>query len=107
MLKLNSFFLLHSFMELWETGLPQYWVKNSIPRAPKCFEKTNLRKSAIPKPIRLNDLAGAFLILGVGVGLATFFFLIEYIIIHVLSPATSVAIEKNKIWCPCLISFGY
>ncbi|XP_046447431.1 glutamate receptor ionotropic, kainate 2-like isoform X2 [Daphnia pulex] len=85
-----------AFMELWETGLPQYWVKNSIPRASQCFEKTNLRKSAIPKPIRLDDLAGAFLILGVGVSLATFFFLMENIFIHALSPATSkAAIEKK------------
>jgi hypothetical protein len=83
-------------MELWETGLPQYWVKNSIPRAPKCFEKKKLRRTAIPKPIRLDDLAGAFLILGVGVGLATFFFLMEIIIIRALSPPTSKAASEKK-----------
>ena len=67
-------------MELQETGFPEYWVKTSIPHAQKCFEKTNQRKIAIRKPISLDDLAGAFLILGVGVSLATFFFLLENII---------------------------
>lgn len=80
-------------MELWETGLPQYWVKNSIPRAPKCFEKISPRKAAIPKPIRLDDLAGAFLVMGVGVSVATFFFLMENII-HVTSLTAPAAIEK-------------
>ena len=68
-------------MELWETGLPEYWVKNGIPRAPKCFEKVNERATAVRKPIRLNDLSGAFFILGVGFCLAIFFFLVENIII--------------------------
>jgi hypothetical protein len=51
-----------------------------MPQAPKCFQKTNLPNTAIPKPIQLGDLTGAFLILGVGFGLATFFFLMENII---------------------------
>lgn len=67
-------------MELQETGFPEYWVKKSIPHAQKCFKKTNQRKIAIRKPISLDDLAGAFLILGVGVSLAIFFFLLENII---------------------------
>jgi ionotropic glutamate receptor len=86
----------YSLMELWETGLPQYWVKNSMPRAPKCFEKTKLRRTANPKPIRLDDLAGAFFILGVGVGLATFFFLVENMI-RFISLATSTATKNNRI----------
>lgn len=67
-------------MELWETGFPEYWVKNSMPHAQKCFEKIDLRKTAVRKPISFDDLAGAFLILGVGVSLATFFFLLENIV---------------------------
>ncbi|XP_046447449.1 uncharacterized protein LOC124196410 [Daphnia pulex] len=70
----------HALLQLWETGLPQHWVKSSMPQAPKCFQKTNLPNTAIPKPIKLGDLTGAFLILGVGFGLATFFFLMENII---------------------------
>nr|CAH0103993.1 unnamed protein product [Daphnia galeata] len=70
----------YALMELQETGFPEYWVKKSIPHAQKCFKKTNQRKIAIRKPISLDDLAGAFLILGVGVSLATFFFLLENII---------------------------
>ncbi len=84
----------HSLMELWETGLPAYWVKNSIPRAPKCFEKTEIRRTAIPKPIRLDDLAGAFFILGVGVSLAAFFFLAENTV-RFASLATSAATRKQ------------
>ena len=67
-------------MELWETGLPEYWVKNSMPRAQKCFEKTKLRiTTAARKSIQLNDLTGAFFILVVGISLATISFLIENI----------------------------
>ncbi|XP_046635994.1 ionotropic receptor 93a-like [Daphnia pulicaria] len=84
----------YALMELWETGLPEYWVKNSMPRAPKCFEKTKLRRTAIPKPIGLDDLAGAFFILGVGVGLATFFFLVENMI-RFISLAKSTATQKQ------------
>ena len=68
-------------MELWETGLPPFWVKNGLPRAPKCFAKRKSEEnSAHQVAIRLDDLTGAFLILGIGVGLATFVFLLEKII---------------------------
>ncbi|KZS03572.1 Uncharacterized protein APZ42_033783 [Daphnia magna] len=68
----------YALVELWETGLPQYWVKNALPRAPKCFAKIKFKQnSARQVPIQLNDLTGAFLILGIGVGLATFTFLVE------------------------------
>lgn len=69
-------------MELWETGLPPFWVKNGLPNAPKCFAKSKTRdnNSARQGAIRLDDLTGAFLILGIGFGLATFVFLLEKII---------------------------
>lgn len=68
-------------MELWETGLPPFWVKNGMPRAPKCFATRNRgENSARQGAIRLDDLTGAFLILGIGFGLATFAFLLEKII---------------------------
>ena len=82
-------------MELWETGLPEYWVKNSMPHAQKCFKKTNQRKIAIRKPISLDDLAGAFLILGVGVSLATFSFLLENIIRFQSRAAPAIETQWN------------
>ncbi|XP_046447217.1 glutamate receptor ionotropic, kainate 2-like [Daphnia pulex] len=75
--KYTPFF--HSaLMELWETGLPPFWVKNGMPRAPKCFAKRKSgENSARQGAIRLDDLSGAFLILGIGFGLATLAFLLE------------------------------
>jgi ionotropic glutamate receptor len=68
-------------MEVWETGLPTFWVKNAMPQARQCFSKS--KKPALSSsrqvPIRLNDLEGAFLILGIGLGLATLVFLLEKI----------------------------
>jgi aminoglycoside N3'-acetyltransferase len=66
-------------MEVWETGLPSYWVKNAMPPAQKCFAQSKPLTSSRQIPIRLNDLEGAFLILGIGFGLATFIFLVEKI----------------------------
>ena len=69
----------NSQMKVWEMGLPQHWKKVSIHQAPKCF--TNRRPEAAKKmPIKLNDLFGAFLILGLGLGLATLTFFTENII---------------------------
>nr|CAH0112523.1 unnamed protein product [Daphnia galeata] len=80
-LQKNSKFTLEFYlaqMKIWETGLPNYWKKISIHQAPKCF--SNRRPEAAKKmPIRLNDLLGAFLILGLGFGLATLTFFIENI----------------------------
>ncbi len=69
-------------MDLWETGLPRHWVINFVPQAPnKCLAKKNLKKNSVRRgAIRLDDLMGAFLILGVGVGLATLVFVLEKII---------------------------
>ena len=68
-----------SLIELWETGLPPFWMKNELPRAPKCFAKSKYETTSKKAPIRLNDLIGPFFILGIGLGLATFAFLLEVI----------------------------
>jgi hypothetical protein len=48
-------------------------MKINIQQAPKCFKKK--RPEAVKKmPIRMDDLFGALLILGVGLGLATMAF---------------------------------
>ena len=68
-----------SLIELWETGLPPFWMENEMPQAPKCFAKTKSETTSKKAPIRLNDLIGPFFILGIGLGLATFAFLLEVI----------------------------
>ena len=68
-------------MDLWETGLPRHWVGNFVPQAPKCLAKKNLKENSVRRgAIRLDDLMGAFLILGVGVALVTLAFVLEKII---------------------------
>ncbi|XP_046454702.1 glutamate receptor ionotropic, kainate glr-3-like isoform X2 [Daphnia pulex] len=67
------------FMDLWESGLTRFWMKNrpTIPRADECFD-TKRRVSRLAA-IQLSDLTSAFLILGIGIGLATLAFLLEMI----------------------------
>ena len=67
-----------SSIELWETGLPPLWTKNSLPPAPICFAKAKSNTSN-KVPIRLNDLTGPFLVLGIGLSLSIFLFLMEII----------------------------
>ena len=66
-------------MAMWEYGLLDHWVEEAfhIPGAEKCFVKEKSTKKAA---IKLIDLTGAFLILGIGLGLATLCFLIERIV---------------------------
>ena len=69
---------IHRLITLWETGLPLCWVKNSVTRAPKCFDKIKLRVTVERKvPIQLGDLTGAFFILVIGVSLGAAAFLLE------------------------------
>jgi len=65
-------------LELWETGLVRFWINHlpTIPKADECFAE-NKRNLSRPLPIKLTDLTSAFLILGIGVGLATLIFLLE------------------------------
>jgi hypothetical protein len=67
-------------LELCETGLIRFWIKNlpTIPKADECFAE-NKRRVSRPVPIQLTDLISAFLILGIGLGLATLIFLLEKI----------------------------
>ena len=65
-------------MGMWEFGLPAYWVKEATPKADECFATKN-EKSVKLEPIHLYDLTSAFLILGIGIGLATLTFLLELV----------------------------
>lgn len=66
-------------MDLWESGMVRFWVKNLIPRSDECFASKESRASARQVAIHLQDLMGAFLILGIGLGLATLCYLLELI----------------------------
>lgn len=65
-------------IELWESGLPPFWVRNHTPQAPQCFAKIKPRTRQIA--IRLIDLLGAFLIFILGVSLAALAFVIELVL---------------------------
>nr|CAH0102495.1 unnamed protein product [Daphnia galeata] len=66
---------------LWESGQIPFWVKNAVSRAPKCFFKADPRSALTRQdPILLKDLMSAFFILGIGLSLATFAFLVEKIV---------------------------
>jgi glutamate receptor, ionotropic, invertebrate len=67
-------------MQAWEMGFLPYWMEISIEQAPKCFTKKR-PETAKKTPIGMEDLFGAFLILGVGSGLATFTFFLENIFV--------------------------
>ncbi len=64
-------------MELWETGLVRFWVKEVSPNAEKCYPTKGQKKSARQVPIYLSDLISAFFILGVGLGMAKLAFILE------------------------------
>ncbi len=67
-------------IQLWETGLPPFWIKKTISSAPKCFAKAKPRTSSRQVPIRLEDLTGAFFVLGIGFCLTLLAFLAEKIL---------------------------
>lgn len=82
-LKVNNHFLslsniIHRLMDYRESGLLNFVIKElpTIPRAEQCFADTTRREARLV-PIQLSDLTSAFLILGIGIGLAVLTFLLE------------------------------
>lgn len=71
---------INRLMDLWESGLMRFWVNSqpTIPKADQCFADSKPRISRLV-PIQLSDLTSAFLILGIGIGLATLSFVSELI----------------------------
>ena len=68
-------------MEIWEAGALVYLVRTYTPTMPQCSiaPKSNTISSQ-QIAIKLRDLTGGFLLLGIGLGLALLVFLIEWII---------------------------
>ena len=71
---------INRLMDLWESGLMRYWINTqpTIPEADQCFADSKRRISRL-SPIQLSDLTSAFLILGIGIGLATSSVFLEFI----------------------------
>ncbi len=65
-------------LQVWETGLGNFGVDQLTRGGEQCLTKKR-KKSVRQAGIKLEDLTSAFLMLGVGVGLASICFLIEII----------------------------
>lgn len=66
-------------MELWESGIGRFWVKNSLLKAEECFALEVDRPLAKQASIKLVDLTSAFFILGVGISVSVLSFVWELI----------------------------
>ncbi|XP_046657524.1 ionotropic receptor 93a-like [Daphnia pulicaria] len=82
-------------MDLWESGLVKFWVNNlpTLPKADACFVDRKRRVSR-PVAIKLTDLTSAFLILGIGIGLAILVFMLELIYWKLLAMQKKLAIVE-------------
>lgn len=73
----NTDVMFNRLQYLWETGLMEYWLQQNLPRVDKCLVKHEDYASQVP--IKLVDLTSAFFVLGLGIFLSLFSFLIELI----------------------------
>lgn len=61
----------------------EYWLKQNLPRVDKCLVKR--KDTASQTPTKLVDLTSAFFVLGTGIVLTFFCFLLEVIYIKLQS----------------------
>ena len=91
--------MIYRILDAYEFGLIDHWIDEAlkIPGTDKCFE-TKPRK-AKDVPIKLVDLTGAFLILGIGLGVSTLSFLLELIVAkyrhEMTPPRTNASVERK------------
>lgn len=64
-----------------ETGLVDVWKMNHVPSMERC-KLGNQGKNKKPTAITLVQLSSAFVVLGIGLSLAVFSFLLEIILSH-------------------------
>lgn len=74
--KFNYFFLVPSVLRANSAGLMEYWKKRNIMNIDMCMLDKK-KAEGNPKPIKLIELSSAFFVLGVGIALSAFVFLIE------------------------------
>ncbi|XP_032796243.2 glutamate [NMDA] receptor subunit 1 [Daphnia magna] len=86
-----------ALMDYWESGLLNFGIKflPTIPRAEKCFVSTTRRVARL-LPIQLSDLTSAFLILGIGTGLAVLTFLLELLYSSINNPMRQYIEQQEK-----------
>ena len=79
---------------MWETGLGDYWRKKHSPPPYKCFITNNPER---PKnaPLKLEDLSSAFFILGIGIGLSIFVFIVEKIVAYYFFQSNCRGVHRN------------
>lgn len=63
----------------WETGFVHHWVQQLTISADQCFIKNKKSLTPVAVGIKLEDLISAFFVLGSGIGLSVFSFLVEII----------------------------
>jgi len=70
------YFFKLSVLQVNSAGLMEYWKKWSSMNIDMCL--LNKRKAeGNPKPIKLVELSSAYFVLGIGIALSTFAFLVE------------------------------
>lgn len=74
--------ILFRVMDLWESGLVGFWVYTNVPVADQCFAGLRHSNAARQVPIQLSDLTSAFLVLGIGLGMAITCFVFEVVRYH-------------------------
>ena len=73
---MNYFLGISSVLRANSAGLMEYWKKRNIMNIDMCM-LGKIKAERNPKPIKLIELSSAFFVLGVGITLSTFVFLIE------------------------------
>ncbi|XP_057376140.1 ionotropic receptor 93a-like [Daphnia carinata] len=79
----------HDLQYLQESGLLDHWLKQYTPNVDKCMVgKSKPHERVVP--FTLLDLSSAFLLLGIGIGLCLFAFLLELIVSLQASPREKI-----------------
>lgn len=84
-------------MQLWETGLNNYWIRKYIPYTEKCTVANEKKSQSVGRQtkIKLQDLAGAFFILATGLGVAILSFLVEIIASRIHKRTRKLPIQSD------------
>ncbi|KAI9553850.1 hypothetical protein GHT06_019119 [Daphnia sinensis] len=74
----HNWIINHDLQYLQESGLLDHWLKQYTPNVDKCIVGKSKPHDRV-SPFSLLDLSSAFLLLGIGIGLCLFAFLLELI----------------------------
>lgn len=71
----------YSILRATEAGLMEYWKRQSTMNIDKCRQE-NRKTDETMKPIQLVEFSSVFFVFGLGVGLASITFVLEYLLNH-------------------------